>query len=142
MVLRIVEAPLKEQFLTEDGSMDRIWLRYMADSAEALTGYWGNTQINSPYDTETTINILTLQGDLVNLYMKFEGLDTTSGDEFEIPSPYLVFDDILEMIEIDSGSIVSINNVLVEDSKFTLPALDTTNTVILKGNFRRNNNGI
>ena len=141
MTVRIVEAPLNEQLLNQDGSLDRIWLRHISDSTEAIVGYWGDIKIGSPYSDDNTINTLTLNGNLANLYMKFDGIDSTTEEEFEIPSPYGVLDDVIQVVEYSAGSIVSISYILVEDSKFTLPIINTTNTVILKGNFRRNNYG-
>lgn len=137
---RLTETPVKIPFFNNNGSMDRVWLRFLSDLGDSLIGYWGATKaiIGSKFNADLEENRITLSGSLVDLYIRFSKLNSTTSDKVEIQDIYGVLNDTVKVSEINtSGNVVSISWLYVEDSIFALPNIDTENTVIITGQLRR-----
>jgi len=61
-LVRLTEAPLKQPVLYSDLTLEKVWLQYVAELAEATAGYWGNINNSLEIAGITTTN----PNDIVN----------------------------------------------------------------------------
>jgi len=149
--IRLTEAPLKEPVLNDAGTLDKVWLQYIGDLQDATAGYWGIAKnVLLTEDAYTTseevkpINRLTLTGLGLAIYLKFQTLDTDGEaitfkfNKDDVRPKYTVLDDLISLKEVDSnGNVLSITDIYVKDSQFTVPAQDTENTILISGELYR-----
>lgn len=138
-MIRINEAPLKQEMLDASGILSKVWLQWVGNIATALTGIWGTTEasltgLTSP---EPIINKIVHKGSTVSVYLQLKGY-TASGSQIEIKQ-FKVYNGIVNLANIDSsGNVVSITPLYVEDNKFTIPNGTLTNTAVISGELIRN----
>lgn len=138
-IIRLTEAPLKVEVVYPDYTLEKVWLQYMGDVADSLSGYWGKQSRTIVVEgTETPdVNLLVVQSNMVQISLQYGSLDSVSATG-TIPKQYAVIDGIIQMAEVDgTGNVISITWISVEDSTFKIPETSTTNKVIISGNLIR-----
>jgi len=138
-LVRLTEAPLKQPVLYSDLTLEKVWLQYVAELAEATAGYWGNINNSLEIAGITTtnpndiVNKVILQGTTVSIYLRYNGL-TTVDAIVSLEDRFSVLDGPLTMTEYDdAGLIVSVVNLFVKDSQFELPDTISTDNVLISG---------
>jgi len=133
-VIRLTEAPIKDNIVDDTGALPKVWLQYFGDLQDSSRGYWGDAlNVITAVNCETSINRLELQGKIVHLYLKFND-PSFSLSTVSFPKKYSVLDAIVQLNEVNSaGVIISTTQLFVKDSTIKLPDLVTTNDVYLTG---------
>lgn len=138
-MIRINEAPLKQAVLEASGILSKVWLQWISNIATALTGVWGTAEAGLTGLTSTgpITNKIVHKGSTVHVYLKLDGY-TSSNSQVEIKQ-FKVLNGIVNLANIDnSGNVVSITPLYVEDNKFTVPNGTITNTAVISGELIRN----
>jgi len=143
-VLRLNEAPLKFPLLDANGTLDKVWLQYVANLADSTKGYWGNA-INTLVLENITVadpdkdinNVFAIQGTVLNISLAFNNLSTVDAT-VTIPKKYSTENGVVTLYEIDNnGLFTTILPLYVEGSKFSIPDLSTSNRVLISGTLIR-----